>query len=84
MPQAIIALVCSLLAVPNPADCSVDNSLRHERVGYVRTGPFDIGSIACTLGGMQWIAANWRLDPATEYPKVQCPTPSLNTQRMPG
>lgn len=84
MSMAVIALVCSLLAVPNPADCSVDNSLRHERVGYVQTGPFDIGGVACNMQGMQWIAAHWHLDASTEYPKVQCPLPSINTQRMPG
>jgi hypothetical protein len=63
----LILLVCSLVATPDRRDCTVDRSLRHEAVGQVD------GAAECQRAGTmilpQWAA---RIDPATQYPKIEC------------
>ena len=66
----IIALVCSRLAVPNPADCVIDNSLRHERLELIATN-----DVMCEFNGMAAAADHMHIDGATEYLKVLCVRP---------
>ncbi len=66
----IIALVCSRLAVPDPANCVIDNSLRHERLELVATN-----DVMCEFNGMVAAADHMHVDPASEYLKVLCVRP---------
>ncbi len=63
----IIALVCSRLAVPDPANCVIDNSLRHERLELAATN-----DVMCELNGMIAAADHMHIDAASEYLKVLC------------
>ncbi len=66
----IIALVCSRLAVPDPANCVIDNSLRHERLELAATNDY-----MCELNGMIAAADHMHIDQASEYLKVLCVRP---------
>ncbi len=66
----IIALVCSRLAVPDPANCVIDNSLRHERLELVA-----INDVMCEFNGMAAAADHMHIDADSEYLKVLCVRP---------
>lgn len=79
MDLVVIALVCSLMATPNHADCLVDNSLRHMRLDLMATN-----DTMCQLNGQIAAAAALHVDPAFEYVKVMCVHPSIEVGHMPG
>ena len=66
----IIALVCSRLAVPDPANCIIDNSLRHERLELVAKS-----DVMCEFNGMAAAADHMHIDSQSEYLKVLCVRP---------
>ncbi len=65
----IIALVCSRLAVPDPANCVIDNSLRHEQLGVATS------DVMCEFNGMAAAADHMHVNPDSEYLKVLCVRP---------
>jgi hypothetical protein len=75
----IIALVCSRLAVPDPANCVIDNSLRHERLELAATN-----DVMCGLNGQVSAAEILHVDPQSEYLKIMCVRPSVDSNRIPG
>jgi hypothetical protein len=75
----VIMLVCSQLAVPDTANCVIDTSLRHERLELPAKN-----DAMCGLNGMIAAAERMHLDMKSEYLKVMCVRPSVDSSRVPG
>ena len=75
----IIALVCSQLSIPDPVNCTVDSSLRHQRLELAANN-----DVMCEFNGMVAAAEIMHIDGRSEYLKVLCVRPSIEINRMPG
>ena len=80
MQLVIIALVCSQLATPDPHNCVVDSSIRHQRLDLAASN-----DVMCEFNGMAYAANVMHVDTSKfEYVKVLCVRPSVEVNGMPG
>lgn len=69
----VILLICSTVATPDPRDCIIDNSLRHEVIGQTDN------VMQCAMAGM-FAGAEHRLKAGLEYPKIMRARPIVGVQ----
>lgn len=79
MALVIVALVCSQLATPDHANCTIDSSVRHQKLEMTADNDF-----ACEFNGMTYAANLMHVDARSEYVKILCVRPSVEINRMPG
>jgi len=76
----VIMLVCSQLAVPDYSNCMIDTSLRYERLEVAAKN-----DAMCGLNGMVAAAERMHVEYAkSEYLKIMCVRPSVDSSRVPG